>query len=115
MCIRMNATSARAMTSRMMIVTAFDFDEPLDAPCSTITFLRTNSSSSFGGTDMLHLGSKCHAARDQGEDGDGEAAQRRGELERRAQAVALPDRADGERADADAGVERPHDRAERAR
>src|ERR1041385_8754017 len=111
----MYATSAMAITTRTMMVTAFDFPEPLDAPCSTITFLRTNSSSSFGGTDMLHLASKRHAARRPGEDRDGQAAQRRRVQERRAQTVALADRAHRERAHADAGVERPHHRAERAR
>src|SRR5690349_6797093 len=118
--MRMYATSARATTRRMMIVAAFDFDDPLDAPSSTITLRRTNSSSLFGGTDMLHLASKRgatgrQAARRPGENGDGQAAQRRGPLERGAEAVALADGADGERADADAGVEGPHHRAERAR
>src|SRR5438105_4428173 len=121
MCMRMYATRARATTSRMMMVAAFDRDDPLDAPCSTITLRRTNSSSSFGGTDMLHLASKRGAicqvmvqtARGQSEDGDGEAAQRGGEFERGAEAVALSDGADRERADADACVEGPHHRAER--
>src|SRR6266850_84462 len=106
MCIRMYATSASATTSRTMIVTAFDRDEPLDAPCSTITLRRTNSSSSFGGTDMLHLASKRGAtggqiARGPGENRDGQAAQRRGEAERRTQSVVLTQGADAERAEAD--------------
>src|SRR6266581_1553029 len=109
MCRRMYATSASATTSRTMIVTVLDRADPLDAPCSTITLRRTNSSSLFGGTDMLHLASKRGAicktmvqtARRPGEDGDGQAAQRGGESKRGAQPVALPDRADGERAGAE--------------
>src|SRR5437870_1440652 len=119
MCRRMYATSASATTARRTIVTTFERDDPLDAPCSMITLRRTNSSSSFGGTDMLHLASKRGAtrqvARRPGEDRDGEAAQRRGELEGVVEAVAIADRSDGERSDADAGVERPHHRPERPR
>src|SRR5688572_13793677 len=47
------------------------------------------------------------------EDRDGEAAQTGRNSERRAEAVALADRADGDRSDADAGVERRDHAAER--
>src|SRR5215210_1896502 len=95
-----------AITTRMMIVTAFERDDPLDDPCSMITFLRTNSSSSLGGTDMLHFASKCcatarHPLRRPGENRDGQAAQHRRHAERRPQSVALPDGANAERAEAD--------------
>src|SRR5205085_9038943 len=97
--MRMYATRAMAMTTRMMIVAAFERDEPLDALCSTITLRRTYSSSSFGGTDMLHLASKRGAIgrqmpRGPGEDRDGQAAQRGGKAERAVQAEPLPDSAD---------------------
>src|SRR5256885_14728276 len=116
----MSATGGMAIPRMMMIVGAFGRDEPLDALCSTITLRRTYSSSSFGGTDMLHLASKRGAigrqmSRGPGEDRDGQAAQRRGKSERSVQAEALPDGADAERAGADPGVEGQHDRTERPR
>src|SRR4051794_19728423 len=110
---------AMAMIAMTMMVTAFEREEPLEAPVSTITLRRTNSSSSFGGTVMLHLASKRGAIarqepRGPGEDRDGQAAQGGRAAEGESESVMLAERADTERAGADAGVEGQHDRAEGA-
>src|SRR5262245_51811616 len=102
-----------AITNKTTMVTTFEREEPLDAPCSTITFLRTNSSSSFGGTDMLHLASKRSAIRrvmvevprGPSEDRDGQAAQRGRKTEGHCKPVPLRQRADAERPQPDAGIE----------
>src|SRR5204862_4860777 len=76
------------------------------------------SSFSFSGSGIADVHSNADAthetARGEEEDRDREAAQRRGDGEGGAEAAMLADRADGERADADAGVERPDRAAERA-